>query len=258
VVSRPIANGLSAMIYEQDPLNPDNLIPINHNNLGNYNWYVNAPQTQQVRLAAIAADPRSDYSVDNALDLARNTVVAAVDGTGPGEIDFLIAAYRLRDNLQAFDPVLQVNIVTNVLNQRGFPPGTVTLVAGSVTAFGNQVPETELLIPHPGPSWARLGPPGGLASCIASVLGANSVAYVLTDNDVQNDSQSADLATRLQNVNTANANVQGYTALTWTIVQPTITEQLIGQETVRFTRLGGAFMRIRHLPPYRLVTVQRQ
>lgn len=244
------------MIYEPDPQNADNLLPINPNNLGNYNWYANAPQTQRARLTAMAND-QEVYLVDEALDRARNTVVAAVDGAAPEEISFLINAYNLRDNLQVFDLVLNVNVVTAALTHRNFPPGNMTLNHGSVTAFGNQVPQTELLIPHPGP-WARQGPPGGLASCIASVLGTNSVAYVLTDNESQNDSQSADLATQLQNVNNANANVPGYTALTWTIVQPTIIEQLIGQEIVRSTRLGGVLMQIRHSPPHRLVTVQRQ
>ncbi len=109
-----------------------------------------------------------------ALDRARNTVVAALDGSaGDPEGDFLAAAYRLRGNLSAYDPAMVINTVNAMLAGWQIPPGAVTLTPGSVTGFGHRVPQTELLIPHPGP-WARNAGPGGLAACIEAVLGAQS------------------------------------------------------------------------------------
>jgi len=245
------------MIYFDDPQNPGELQAVDPGNLAGYQWYAQAPAIQQGRLAAMANDPHHEWALADALNRARNTVVAAVDGMGPGEVDFLVAAYHLRDNLQVFDLVLQVQAVTAALNQANVPTAPMNMVPGSVTNFGQRVPETELLIPHPGSQWATLGIPGGLADCIARVLGANSVAYILTDNETQTASQSASLINRLQDVNNANLQTQGYTPLTWTNTAPHVETETTPTQTLSFTSLGGARMRIRHAGPHRLITVHR-
>jgi hypothetical protein len=152
-------------------------------------WFAPLSPAQQARLVAVA-DEDEVYSVTEALERTRNTVIAAVDGSaGNPECDFLAAACRLRGNLSAYDPVMVIGVVTGMLAARQVPPGAVTLTAGSVTAFGHHVPQTELLIPHPGP-WAAAAGAGGLAACIEAVLGAQSTAYVLTDNEMPGNSQS--------------------------------------------------------------------
>src|SRR5580658_6951965 len=157
------------------------------------------PQVQRDRLAAMAADDEL-YSVSQALDRARNTVVAAVDGTaGNPEGDFLAAAWQLRGNLRAYDPVMNEAIVNGMLAARHV--AGVILARGSVTGFGQHVPQTELLIPHPGP-WISQPGAAALAACIEHVLGAQSTAYVLTDNE-PGSGQSQALAGGLQAANDA-------------------------------------------------------
>jgi hypothetical protein len=220
--------------------------------------FAQLPPLQQGRLVTMANDQEL-YTVTVALDRARNTVVAAVDGSaGNPEGDFLAAAYRMRGNLSAYDPVLQVNIVTMLLSARQVPLTAVTLTLGSVTNFGNHVPQTELLIPHPGPQWAADPSAQGLASCIESVLGGQSHAYVLTDNETPSNSQSAALTTNLQAVNNANAMTPNYTILTWTVNDPVVEQMTLEGSFLRFTILGGARLQIGHDPPHKLVIVNRQ
>ena len=211
---------------------------------------------QRARLVAMASDAEI-YSVTEALDRARNTVVAALDGSaGDPEGDFLAAAYRLRGNLSAYDPAMVINTVNAMLAGWQIPPGAVTLTPGSVTGFGHRVPQTELLIPHPGP-WARNAGPGGLAACIEAVLGAQSTAYILTDNEMPGLSQSQALADGLQAANTAAAQQPGYTALTWLVTVPVVEAAMVQGNLLRFTSLGGARLQIRHDPPHRLVEIRR-
>jgi hypothetical protein len=218
-------------------------------------WFALLPPVQQARLVAMAGEAEI-YSLSQALNRARNTVVAAVDGSaGNPEGDFLAAAWRLRGNLSAYDPAMEVNILTGMLAVRHVPSGLVTLARGSVTAFGHHVPQTDLLIPHPGP-W--VGAPGAnaLAACIEAVLGAQSTAYVLTDNEMPGNSQSQSLISGLQAANDAGLHQPGYTALTWLVTAPVV-EQSAVPGSPRFTDLGGARLQIRHDPPYRLVAVSR-
>jgi hypothetical protein len=218
----------------------------------NYPWFAQLPAIQQGRLVALA-NAGELRSLTQALDLARNTVVAAVDGlAGASEGDFLAAAYRCRGNLSVYDLVLKINTVTTMLGVRQVPPGAVNLTKGSVTGFGHRVPQTELLIPHPGPEWAFDAGTGGLAACIESVLGPQSKAYVLTDNETPDKSQAAALVTNTQAVNDAHAQEYGYVALTWTVTP------LSGyaRDSV-INDFGGVPMQIRHDPPYKLIVVQR-
>jgi hypothetical protein len=185
---------------------------------------------------------------------ARTTVIAAVDGmAGPPEGDFLVAAYKLRGNLSVYDPVLKVSAVQQMLTKQQVPLNAVTLTAGSVAAFGQRVPQTELLIPHPGWDWASEPGDGGLAACIEHVLGTDSYAYVLTDNDMSNKSQVTVLDANLKAVNSAHAQEPGYVALTWTITK--LSGLARGDVLSDFGRVP---MKIRHDGPYHLVVVHRQ
>jgi hypothetical protein len=225
--------------------------------LPNHAWFTQLPAIQQARLV-VMANGAEIYGVTEALDRARNTVVAAVDGSaGNPEGDFLAAAYRRGGNLSVYDPVLQVNMVNALLVARQVPPGAVTLTSGSVTGYGQRVPQTALLIPHPGPKWATDPGPAGLAACIESVLGAQSNAWVLTDNEMQGHSQSQALIANLQAINAAHAQTPGYTALTWTAVPPVVKQAVVPGEVLRFTELGRVRLQIRHEPPHKLITVHR-
>jgi hypothetical protein len=195
-----------------------------------------------------------------ALDGARNTVVAAVDGLGGNsEGDFLAEAFRLRGNLHAYDLVLKQQVLGPMLSKRNVPLESVTLTVGSVTMFGEKVPKTELLIPHPGP-WAYDQTSTGLGACIGYVLGPDSKAYVLTDNESSQDGQSAALVQKLQSLNEANAGKTGYTALSWQVDVVKAESKLVDEQLARkadFTVIGGASLQLRHDPPWRLVTITR-
>jgi hypothetical protein len=97
---------------------------------------------------------------------------------------------------------------------RGVQQETCTVVKGSVTAFGNHVPNTDLLVPHPGP-WVTAST-WDLASCLDHVLGADSRAYVFTDNEP--DSRQAEkLKEGIEKINAANVSRQGYRPMDVTV-----------------------------------------
>lgn len=247
------------MIYSQDPNNADNAVYIQVADLPNQGWYNALPLRQQQRLQAMAGAPQEMWSVAEAIARARNTVVAAVDGgAGKPEIDFLAAAYHLRDNLSAYDPAMNIPFVNHMLTQRNIPPGpTLNLVQGSITGFGQHVAQTELLIPHPGP-WALDVGATGLAACIEHVLGMQSTAYVLTDNE-PDSGHSAKLAANLAALNHAGANQPGYLPLVTTINDPavqTVPDQSLTQ-AVKYTTIGGVTLEIKHHGDFKLVQVTR-
>jgi hypothetical protein len=184
---------------------------------------------------------------------ARITVTAAVDGSaGAPEGDFLAAAYKLRDNLSVYDPDLKVSAVKQMLTQRQMPTNAVILTKGSITGFGQRVPQTELLIPHPGWEWASEAGTSGLPACIEHVLGPHSNAYVLTDNEMPSKSQVTKLDANLTAVNSTHAQEPGYVALTWTITKLSG----YGRDSV-LSDFGGVPMKIRHDGPYHLIVVHR-
>jgi len=168
------------------------------------------------------------------------------------EGDFLVAAYKLRGNLSVYDPVLKVSAVKAMLTKGNVPTNAVTLNMGSVTGFGQRIPQTELLVPHPGPDWAMDAGTGGLAACIEHVLGPDSNAYVLTDNDMPSKSQVTALEANLKAVNSTHAQEPGYRDLTWT------TTKLPGlARDSMLSNFGGVPMKIRHDGPYHLIVVHR-
>jgi hypothetical protein len=247
------------VIYDQDPVNADNLIFITVPNLPNQGWYAALPPVQQQRVQVMAGDAAEMWGVAEAIARARNTVVAAVDGSaGKPEIDFLAAAYHLRGHLNAYDPVMNVQLVGHLLTQRNILAGpALSLVQGSITGFGQHVAYTELLIPHPGP-WALDASPAGLAACIERVLGAQSTAYVLTDNE-PDSGHSVTLAANLAALNTASANQPGYLPLAITISDPvvhTVPDQRLSQ-AVQFTTIGEVTLQIGHRGGFKLVRATR-
>jgi hypothetical protein len=247
------------VIYDQDPNNADNAVFIQVADLPNQVWYNSLPQRQQQRLQVMAGDPEGMWGVAEAIARARNTVVAAVDGgAGKPEIDFLAAAYHLRDHLSAYDLVMNVQLVSNMLTQRNITPGpALDLVKGSITGFGQHVAQTELFIPHPGP-WALDAGVTGLAACIEHVLGAQSTAYVLTDNE-PDSGHSQRLAANLAALNNAHASQPGYLPLAITINDPavqTVPNQTLTQ-AVKYTTIGGVTMELRHHGDFKLVQVTR-
>lgn len=183
---------------------------------------------------------------------ARRMVIAAVDGASPSEGAFLAAACEFRGKLSVYDPVLKVSAVNQMLTKLQVPTDAVTLNQGSVKGSGHRVPQTDVLIPHPGWDWASDAGTGGLAACIEHVLGADSNAYVLTDNDMPGKSQVTALETNLKAVNSAHAQEPGYVALTWTITKLSgLTRDSVLED------FGGVPMVIRHDPPYHLLVVHR-
>lgn len=206
---------------------------------------------QRDRLTALAIDEDNAYTIAQAIELTRNTVVAAVDGVGGArEGNFVASAWQKRKHVSAYDPHLQPAL-RNMLTQHGVPTNTSPLSQSSVTAFGQHVPNTDVYVPHPGP-WVEVGPPDDLATCLERVLGPNSRAFVVTDNETSSD-YAGKLQTRIQHINTQNAHAMGYRPLVVQI-QPIVPQHSGGGLQ---TSVDGIPLTLGHQPNYRLVTITR-
>ena len=180
--------------------------------------------------------------------ISRSTVVAAVNAVSNDERDFLAWAWKLRGNLSAYDPeMLSVDGVRRSLEEREVSPRTCTVTKGSVTLYGQHVASTDILVPFPGP-WIMADRPQDLVSCLDHVLGADSQAYVLTDNEPA-QAFSSTLRERLTAINTANVAAQGYRPM-----QVTNTP-VPGQP--QFVELGGVSLKVTHQPQFHIVHVRR-
>jgi len=207
---------------------------------------------QLERLVAMAVNAEVEVEIGDALDLTRNTVVAAVDGSrGRPEGNFVAAAWRLRFNVSAYDPEMKLAALRPMLTDLHVPDDTSVLLSKqSVTTFGVHVPHTDVFVPHPGP-WVTASP-NDLASCLDQVLGANSKAFVLTDNEPS--SKYADsLQQRISAINQTNTHTAGYRQLT---VQVSVAQTEL-RDGHSYTKLGDVDFELGHQPNYRLVQVTR-
>ncbi len=205
---------------------------------------------QRDRLIALAVDQET-HTIAEAIALTRNTVVAAVDGVGGArEGQFVANAWDKRKHVSAYDPNMQPAL-RNMLTQHGVPSNTSTLSQGSVTAFGQHVPNTDVFAPHPGP-WINAEPPDDLASCLEHVLGPNSRAFVVTDNETTLN-YAATLQQRIQHINTQHANAVGYRQLA-AQVQVIVPHNHGGAD---HTSVDGIALTLGHQPNYRLITITR-
>ncbi|MEU2773564.1 lonely Cys domain-containing protein, partial [Streptomyces sp. NPDC007162] len=210
-------------------------------------WYQGLHPGQQQRLRSV-----EDFSgLRDALEQTRNTVVAAVDGGARSEdVEFLTNALRLRGNLSAYDPAM-LPMLPQLMSSAA-DAGQLSLVTGSVADFGQHVPYTDLIVPHPGP-WATREGPNGLAQVLEHVMGPHSRAWVLTDNELPGGSQSNELAAHIEATNENNRDTPGYVPLQVEIHEPDIQ----WDEHRQVTDVGGVPLVIRHQGPFRLVTVVR-
>ncbi|TCO55779.1 DUF4157 domain-containing protein [Actinocrispum wychmicini] len=209
-------------------------------------------QRQLDRVLAIAQSDDEYAELTDVLEQTRDTVVGAVDGSGGRrEGDFLASAWRLRENVTAYDPEMQPNILRAMLDARQVPPGTSILNQSSITDFGAHVPNVHVLVPHPGPWITRAVPPNDLASCLDRVLGPGGEAYVLTDNEPAQGFATT-LVQQINNINTAGANASSYRPMT--LHGPQAVQQ--AQPGDR-TNLGGATLELGHAAQYAIIRITR-
>lgn len=220
---------------------------------------------QQKRLDELAKADIAEFTLDEALEDTRNTVVAAVDGLNvKREARFLGSASRIRDHLSAYDPEMKASILKSTLPKYGgmIPSGALTLTKGSVKDFGKHVPYTDILIPHPGPWIAKASPPDDLASCLEYVLGVRSSAYVVTDHE-PDSAYSEMLKKSIDQLNQEHVGHVDYLLMQATIT-PISVEQLTGYDKQKKRgkfNLAGAELtlggRKGHRGQWHLVTITR-
>jgi hypothetical protein len=212
-------------------------------------WYTKLHPEQQARINGLIEDEGAELSVESALEITRNTVVAAVNGTQKPEFDFLAEAWKKSDNLSAYDPEMTSAALGKEWKE--IPTGTLTLEKSSVTTFGHHIPHTDLLVPHPGPWVDKASKSEDLASCIEYVLGENSVAYVLTDNEDKDGTRYAKvLVDRINEINNEKQNMEGYRPLVIEDTQATLNQE-------GAVRLGGVNLKPWHTGGYRVITISR-
>ncbi|GAA3755688.1 DUF4157 domain-containing protein [Streptomyces tremellae] len=213
-------------------------------------WYRELHPDHQRRV-----EPYIDYDVDvpvgKVVEFTRNTVVGAVDGQRSGDTEFLEEAWRRKRNLNAYDLMMQAGRLTEALTDLGIPPDTVRLTQGSIEGFGHHVPHTDVLVPHPGNIWSMSDAPGSLARCLEEIMGADSTAWIFTDNEQSGYSQAEAIRTAVDTINGENSGVAGHVPLAVQITP------VPGKTAGEVYELAGVPLVIGHQPPYRLVTVTR-
>ncbi|MEV0633424.1 DUF4157 domain-containing protein [Streptomyces sp. NPDC050619] len=214
-------------------------------------WYQDLHPDHQQRVEPYI-DLDHHVSVGEVIEYTRNTVVGAVDGGRREDTEFLMDAWHRKQNLNAYDLAMQAGRLRESLEEWGIPPNTMQLTQGSITGFGHHVPHTDVLVPHPGNIWSMAGAPDGLANCLESIMGANSTAWVFTDNEQAGYSQAEAIRTAINAINQENSGNADYIPLA---VQVTPVTGMTSGDTYD---LAGAPLTIGHQPPYRVVTVTRR
>ncbi|MEW2546743.1 DUF4157 domain-containing protein [Streptomyces sp. NPDC047002] len=213
-------------------------------------WYQELHPGHQQRV-----EPYIDHDVDVAvgtvIEATRNTVVGAVEGQRRQDTDFLEEAWHRKRNLNAYDLEMQAGRLTEALTELGIPPQTLRLTKGSIKGFGHHVPHTDVLVPHPGNIWAMSEAPESLARCLESIMGADSTAWVFTDNEQDGHSQAEAISAAVDTINGENSGVAGYVPLAVQV------EHVRGKTVGDTYELAGVPLVIGHQSPYRLVTVTR-
>ncbi|MFR9729840.1 hypothetical protein ACL03H_11480 [Saccharopolyspora sp. MS10] len=187
-------------------------------------------------------------------DLLRSTVTGAVSGPHPREGRFLAELAEKRGNVFAYDPEMQEDALRQVLGRSRVPDGAVLLHADSITSFGEHVPRTDVFVPHPGP-WTMAAPDADLATSLDRVLGADSRAFVLTDNE-PGRGYAAWLQKRINDINEAGQRDDpSYRPLAVAVetIAATATDQRIGFGADS----GGVELEVGHAPGYRLLRITR-
>ncbi|MFG2632303.1 DUF4157 domain-containing protein [Streptomyces sp. NPDC048473] len=214
-------------------------------------WYQDLHPDHQQRV-----EPYIDYethvAVGEVIEYTRNTVVGAVDGQRREDTEFLMEAWHRKQNLNAYDLAMQAGRLRESLEEWGIPPNTMQLTQGSITGFGHHVPHTDVLVPHPGNIWSRAAAPDGLAYCLESIMGANSTAWIFTDNEQAGYSQAEAICTAINAINQDSSGNADYIPLA---VQVNPVSGVTSGDTYD---LADASLVIGHQPPYRLVTVTRR
>ncbi|WP_129305041.1 DUF4157 domain-containing protein [Streptomyces sp. L2] len=212
------------------------------------------PEDMMNHLKRLAEDDDGNYTVEEALARVRHTVTGGVNVVSKEEAGFLGDLAQRRGKVSSYDPDM-MPMARSVLTNLGVPAGAVEVHKGSITAFGSHVPHTDIFVPHPGP-WTKMEPPHDLASCLDEVMGSASHAYVLTDNEPQQNFAES-LREGINRVNRANTGAEGHSPLTVTV------KELEGPEGTEFdiadSKEPGADVpyRAHHRPDYRLVRVSR-
>ncbi|WP_433265484.1 hypothetical protein ACQPZF_38085 [Actinosynnema sp. CS-041913] len=189
----------------------------------------------------------------------RSTVIGAVSGPHEREGNFLAEMADKRSPVFAYDPEMQTEELLKVLEDEMVNEGAVLLQRQSITAFGEHVPDIDVFVPNPGP-WLYAAPLAtDLAACLNTVLGKNSHAWVLTDNEPYSR-QAATLESRLDEINRDNAAQSGYLPLRVTSKRELNTSSLgargqleLGAEAGR----DGVEFEVGHSPDYCLLKISR-
>jgi len=215
--------------------------------------FQNLSPGQQAGLAAKVASAEY-FSVE---ELAgRSTVTGGVSGPHPREGEFLAELGNSRANVYAYDPSMQVAALRQVLDDKKVPEGTVLLRQESITSFGTHVSDIDVFVPHPGP-W--LSNPGDtdLPACLEMVMGSNSQAWVLTDNETESN-HAARLEARITEINNANEETPGYTRLVVAAKNLYKRNDLDTEERLDLgTDTGGIKLGIGHRGDYYLIKITR-
>ncbi|MDI2031962.1 DUF4157 domain-containing protein [Saccharopolyspora sp. TS4A08] len=244
------------MIMQRDDNGEDLLEPMPPEQVPSLPQVRDLPSDRIERLQALATSADDVFTIEEALEQSRNTVVGAISGPHPNEGDFLANVQDWRkQGFSAYDPSMMEKPLRNRLEKRGVPANASVLRQASITEFGTRVPHTDVLVPHPGP-WVFQAEPNDLASCLEKVLGTDSHAYVLTDSE-PTASYADTLEKRITAINEANAGVDGYQRLT-------VTVEVLPIGNYGSTRLGanaegqvGAIFKTNHPGEYRLIKVSR-
>lgn len=214
-------------------------------------WYKELHSGHQQRMEPYI-DHENHVAVGEVIEFTRNTVVGAVDGRRKEDTEFLTDAWHRKQNLNAYDLAMQEGRLQESLGEWGIPQNTTQLTKGSITGFGHHVPHTDVLVPHPGNIWSMADAPNGLAHCLESIMGANSKAWIFTDNDQGVYSQAEAIRTAINGINQDNSGDKEYIPLAVEVTQ------VSGVSPGSTYKLAGAPLVIGHQPPYRLVTVTRR